>query len=95
MDNIGKLHECKNKRLSVDRYISVLEAVLASPLTECQDDPTHDLSLALHDQVQLSGIVSGVYIKKGKAEVTPYDLAKRWNIGLETAKSTLLKTTQR
>ena len=33
--------------------------------------------------------------KKGKAQVTPYDLAKRWNIGLETAKRTLLKTTQR
>ena len=31
---------------------------------------------------------------QGKAEVTPYDLAKRWNIGLETAKRTLLMTTQ-
>ena len=75
MDNKGNLHEWNNKRLSVDRYISVFEAVLASPLTECQDDPTHDLSLALHDQVQVSGIVSGVNIKKGRAEVTPYDLA--------------------
>ena len=28
-------------------------------------------------------------------DVTPYDLAKRWNIGLETAKETLLRTTQR
>ena len=65
--------------------------MLASTLTECQDDPTHDLSLALYDQVQ----VSGVCTKKEKAEVTPYDLAKRWNIGLETAKQTLLKTTQR
>ena len=27
--------------------------------------------------------------------MTSYDLAKRWNIGLETAKKTLLKTTQR
>ena len=27
--------------------------------------------------------------------MTPYDLVKRWNIGLETAKQTLLKTTQR
>ena len=32
---------------------------------------------------------------QGKAEVTPYDLAKRWNIGFETAKRALLKTTQR
>ena len=33
--------------------------------------------------------------KKKKAEVTPFDLAKRWNIGLETAKKTLLRTTKR
>ena len=33
------------------------------------------LSLALYDQVQVSGIVSGVNTKKGRAEVTPYDLA--------------------
>ena len=39
--------------------------------------------------------MSGVDTKKGKAEVTPYDLSKRWNIGLETAKKTLLKATQR
>ena len=39
--------------------------------------------------------MSGANTKKGKVEVTPYDLAKRWNIGLETAKRTLLKTTQR
>ena len=69
--------------------------MLASSLTECQDDPTHNLSLAPNGQVQVSGTVSGVNTKKGKAEVTPYDLAKRWNIGLETTKRTLLKTTQR
>ena len=39
--------------------------------------------------------MSGVDTKKGKAEVTPYDLSKRWNISLETAKKTLLKATQR
>ena len=72
----------------------MFDTVLASTLTECQDDPMHDLSLGLHDQVQVSGIVSGVDTKKGRTEVTPYDLAKRWNIGLETAKRTLLKTTQ-
>ena len=84
MDNKGKLHEWNNKRKSVDRYISMFDTVLASTLTECQDDPTHDLSLALFDQVQVSGIVSHVNTKQGRAEVTPYDLAKRWNIGLET-----------
>ena len=73
----------------------MFDTVLASTLTECQDDPTHDLSLALHDQVQVSGIVSGANTKRGRAEVTPYDLAKRWSIGLETAKQTLPKTTQR
>ena len=94
MDNKGKLHEWSNKRKNVDRYISMFDTLLASTLTECQDDPTHNLSLALNDQVQVSGVVSGVKTKKGKAEVSPYDLAKRWNIGLETAKRTLLKTTQ-
>ena len=69
--------------------------MLASTSTECQDDPTHNLSLALNSHVQVSGIVSGVNIKKCKTEVTPYDLAKRWCIGLETAKKTLLRTTQR
>ena len=64
-------------------------------MTECQDDPAHDLSLALHDQVQVSGVVSGVNTKKGRAKATPYDLANRYNIGLETAKQTLLKTTAR
>ena len=69
--------------------------MLASTLTECQDDPAHNLSLALNGQVQVSGIVSGVNTKQGKAEVIPYDQAKRWNIALETAKRTHLKTTQR
>ena len=64
MDNKGKLYEWSNKRKSVDRYISMFDTVLASTLAECQDDPTHDLSLALHDQVQVSGIVSGVNTKK-------------------------------
>ena len=64
-------------------------------MTECQDDQTHGLTLALNYQVQVSGIVSGVNTKKGKTEVTPYDPAKRWYIGLETAKETLITTTQR
>ena len=95
MDKKGKLYEWSNKRKDVDRYISMFDTVVASTLTECQDDPTHDLSLALNGQVQVSGIVSGVNTMKGNAEVTPYDLAKRWNIGLETSKRTLLKTTCR
>ena len=95
MDNKGKLPEWSSKGKNVDRYISILNAMLASTLTECQDDPTHNLSLALNGQVQVSGIVSGVNTKKGKAQVTPYDLATRWSIGLETVKRTLLKTTQR
>ena len=45
MDNKGKLHQWNNKRMSIDRYISIFDTVLASTLTECQDDPTHDLSL--------------------------------------------------
>ena len=54
----------------------MFDTAVASTLTECQHDPTHDLSLALNGQVQVSGIVSGVNTRKGKAEVTPYDLAK-------------------
>ena len=68
MDNKGKLHEWSNKRKNVDRYISMFDTVVASTLTECQDDPTHDLSLALNGQVQVSGIVSGVNTRKGNAE---------------------------
>ena len=92
MDNKGKLHEWSSKGRNVGRYISIFDTMFASTLTECQDDPTHNL--ALNGQVQVSGIVSGVNRKNGKAEVTPYDLAKRWNIVLETTKRTLLKTTQ-
>ena len=47
MDNKGKLHEWRNKRKNVDRYISMFDTMLSSTLTECQDDPTHNLSLAL------------------------------------------------
>ena len=55
----------------------MFDTMLASPLTECQDDPTHYLSLALNGQVQVSVLVSGIKTKKGKAEVTPYDLDKK------------------
>ena len=39
--------------------------------------------------------ISSISTKKGKPSVSCYDLAKRWGIGLETAKKTLLHTTQR
>ena len=77
MDNKGKLHEWDNERISVNRSMSMFDTVLSSTLTECQDEPTHDLSLAPYNQVQVSGIVSG--------EVTPYDITKRWNLCSETA----------
>ena len=64
-DNNGKLYEWNNKRKSAGRYISMYDTVLASTLTECQEDPTHDPALALHAQVNVSGIVSGVNTKKG------------------------------
>ena len=54
----------------------MFDTVLASTLAECQDDPTHDLSIALNDQIQVSGMVSGVNTKKQKAEVSPYELEK-------------------
>ena len=75
--------------------MSIFDTMLTSTLTECQDDPTHNLSLAINGEILVSGIVSGVNTNKGKAEVIPYELAQRWIIGLETAKRTILKTTQR
>ena len=72
MDNKGKLHEWSSKGSNVHRYISIFDIRLASTLTECQDDPTHNLSLALNDQVQVSGCVRCQY-KERKA---PYDLTK-------------------
>ena len=45
------------------RMFSIFDTMLSSTLTECQDDPTHNLSLALNDHIQVSGIVSGVNTK--------------------------------
>ena len=39
--------------------------------------------------------ISSISTKKGQPSVSPYDLAKRWGIGLEKAKKILLHTTQR
>ena len=64
MDNNGNLHEWSSKGKNVDRCISIFDIMLASTLTECQDDPTHNLSLALNGHVEVSGIVSGVNTKK-------------------------------
>ena len=66
MDNRGRLHEWSNKRKSVDRYISMFNTMMASTMTGCQDDPTHNLSLALNGCEQVSGIVSGVNTRKGR-----------------------------
>ena len=54
-----------------------------------------DKRVSLRDQLQVSVVVSGVNTKKEKTEGTLYNLAKRWNVCLETAKRTLLKTTER
>ena len=93
MNNRVMLHEWSNKERSGERHISMFDTMLSSTLTECQVGPTHNLSLALNDHVQVLGIVSGMDAKKGKAEVTPHDLAKKGNISLETAKKTLLRMT--
>ena len=70
MNNRGMLHEWSNKKQSGERYISMFDTMLASTLTEWQNGPTHNLSLALSDHVQVSGIVSGMNTKKAKGEVT-------------------------
>ena len=44
----------------------MFDTMLALTLTECQDNPTHDLSLALNDQGQVSGIMSGLIQRKGR-----------------------------
>ena len=51
MDNKGKLHEWSSEGRNVGRYISIFDTMLASTLKECQDDPTHNVSLALYGQV--------------------------------------------
>ena len=50
MDNKGRLHEWGSKGRNAARYISIFATMLASTLMECQDDPTHNLSLALNGQ---------------------------------------------
>ena len=46
LDNRGRLHQWSHKWRNVDRYIYIFDTMLASTVTECQDDPTHNLSLA-------------------------------------------------
>ena len=74
------------------RFISTFDSYLSTSYIQCLDDPTHDLSIVLEDGVNT---ISSISTKKGKPIVLPYDLAKRWGISLETAKKTLLHTTQR
>ena len=73
-------------------FISALDSYLFTSYIQCLNDPTHDLSIALENGVNT---ISSISTKKGKPSVSPYDLANRWGIGLETAKKTLLHTTQR
>ena len=74
------------------RFILAFDSYLSTSYIQCLDDPTHDLSIVLEDGVNM---ISSISTKKGKPSVSPYDLAKRWGIGLATAKKTLLYTTQR
>ena len=74
------------------RFISAFDSYLSTSYIQCLGDPTHNLSIVLEDGVNT---ISSISTKKGKPSVSPYDLAKRWGIGLETAKKTLLHTMQR
>ena len=74
------------------RFISAFDSYLSTSYFLCLDDPTHSLSIVLEYGVNT---ISSISTKKGKPSVLPYDLAKRWGIGLETAKKTMLHTTQR
>ena len=73
------------------RFILAFDSYHSTSYIQCLDDPTHDLSIVLEDGVNT---ISSISTKKRKLSVSPYDLAKRWGIGLETAKKTLLHTTQ-
>ena len=74
------------------RFISAFDSYLSTSYIQCLNDPTHDLSIVLENGVNM---ISSISTKKGKPSVWPSDLAKRWGIGLEAAKKTLLHKTQR
>ena len=74
------------------RFILSFDSYVSTSYIQCLDDPTHDLSIVLEDG---ANTISSISTKKGKPSVLPYDFAKRWGIGLEIAKKTLLHTTQR
>ena len=93
LDNRGMLQEWAHDESRMpQRFISAFDSYLSSSYMQCLDDSTHDLSIVLEDGVNT---ISSISTKKGKPSVLPYDLAKRWGIGLETAKKTLLHTTKR
>ena len=46
----------------------MFHTALASPLTECQDDPTHDLSLAIHDQVKSQALCTVLVQRKERLQ---------------------------
>ena len=93
LDNRGMLQEWEHDESRMpQRFISAIDSYLSTSFIQCVDDPTHDLSIVLEDGVNT---ISSISTRKGKPSVSPYDLAKRWGIGLETVKKTLLHTTQR
>ena len=97
LDNQGMLQEWEHGESRMpQRFISAFDSYLSTSYIQCLDDPTHDLSIGLEDGVNT---ISSISTKKGKPSdspcVSPYDWAKRWGIGLETAKKTLFCTTQR
>ena len=69
------------------RSISAISAVRTSVAYDIDS-----YALALDDSEQS---VSAITTKNRKAYVTPEALAKRWSIGIETARNTLKRTTQR
>ena len=93
LDNQGMLQEWEHDESRMPRrIISAFDPYLSTSYIQCLDYPTHDLSIVLEDGVNM---ISSISTKKGKPSVELYDLAKRWGIGLETTKKTLLCTTQR
>ena len=93
LDNHGMLQEWEHDDGRMPRrFISAFDSYLSTSYIQCLDDPTHNLSIVLEDGVNT---ISSISTKKGKLSVSPYDLAKRWGIGLETAQKTLLHTMQR
>ena len=93
LHNHGMLQEWEHDDARMPRrFIWAFDSYVSTSYIQFLDDPTHNLSIVLEDGVNT---ISSISTKKGRPSVSPYDLAKRRGIGLETAKKTLLCTTQR